>query len=266
MWRHGRSAVYRDERSWQERLIITAPPSIWAATKPPFSIFRVPPYDIINLMKTSQTSSQNPTELNITTFNDSRMIAEATADAESYLPYVFAQDIFKEFNTSLPGKNILDLGCGPGLLSKFYFDHGYHVTGIDFSENMIKTAQKRCPRCHFLAKNVLDLDPADGQFDGIVAFHLAQYLDRSQMADLLGKVSQILSKNGKFLLVFTNTCHPKSGYNETSSGLVEYWNQWKIEDITPLFAENGLILVKFEQPKLASGEEPFFFVAGRGSK
>ncbi|MDR1032569.1 MAG: class I SAM-dependent methyltransferase [Candidatus Nomurabacteria bacterium] len=215
---------------------------------------------------TSQGGNLDPTTLNIATFNEPAVIAETTADGESYMPYVFEHPIFSDFNASLPGKNILDLGCGPGILSRHYFGQGYNVMGIDFSENMIKAASKNCPKCHFVAKNALDLSPADGRFDGVVAFHLAQYLDRTQMIDLFKKVSDVLSEGGKFLLTFTNTCHPKSGYNKTCSGrFTEYWRQWKIEDITPLFKKGGLKIIKFEQPKLADGDEPFFFVAQKCS-
>jgi len=216
-------------------------------------------------MKTPTQDNLDPTTLNMATFNDPAMIADAAADAEDYMPYIFEHPIFKDFNASLPGKDILDLGSGPGLLSKHYSDEGYNVTGIDFSENMVKAAEKQCPKCRFIAKNVLDLDTTDGKFDGILAFHLAQYLDSEQMVKLFKKVSEALSGGGKFMIVFTNTCHPKSGYNTCSAGLTEYWNQWKIEDITPLFKKGGLNIIKFEQPKLANGEEPFFFIAEKGA-
>jgi len=211
-----------------------------------------------------KTSQPDPTATNLAAYNNPRHIAEAITDAEDYMPYIFKHPIFTDFNASLPGRNVLDLGCGPGLMTKWYSDNGYHATGLDFAEGMIKVAKETCPKCHFITKNALDLTPTDGKLDGIVTLHLIQFLDKLQIADLFQKIGSHLSKDGKFLLVFTNTCHPKSGLNACSTGVSEYWNRWQLEDIAPLFEPAGLKLTRFEQPKLANGEEPFFFIAEKG--
>jgi ubiquinone/menaquinone biosynthesis C-methylase UbiE len=45
------------------------------------------------------------------------------------------------FLEALPGNRILDLGCGPGQFSYLFAEKGYHVTGIDYSSQMITQAQ-----------------------------------------------------------------------------------------------------------------------------
>ena len=35
------------------------------------------------------------------------------------------------------GKQLLDLGCGPGIYSELLYDKGFSVTGIDFSKRSI---------------------------------------------------------------------------------------------------------------------------------
>lgn len=200
--------------------------------------------------------------LNMKTYNDPVTVADATADAESYLPEIFESPMFEEFNAALPGKKILDVGCGPGLLSKYYAEHGYDVTGMDFSEAMIGAAEKNCENCKFVVVNALDVDVVEGKFDGIVAFHLIQFLDRDEIIELFGKIADKLSGGGRFMLVFTNTCHAKSGCNVIeNTGLSEYWNRWGLEDISPLFERGGLKIVKFEWAKMPSGDRPFIFVA-----
>ncbi|MCL1839855.1 class I SAM-dependent methyltransferase [Candidatus Saccharibacteria bacterium] len=202
------------------------------------------------------------TALNIATYNDPLTVADATVDAENYLPDIFGYPLFIQFNDSLPGKNILDLGCGPGLLSKYYSDHGFTVTGLDFSENMIKAANQLCPKCRFITKNALQLSPEkDGKFDGIVAFHLIQFFDLPQISELFQKIAASLVENGKFLLIFTNTCHQESGCNINPTGLTEYWNRHQLDDIAPIFHKSGLKIINFEQPKFPDGDQPFIFVA-----
>lgn len=52
-----------------------------------------------------------------------------------------ANFINKKFK--LNGKKVLDLGCGPGLYCELFAKQGANVTGIDFSKNSIKYAQKQ---------------------------------------------------------------------------------------------------------------------------
>jgi SAM-dependent methyltransferase len=44
-------------------------------------------------------------------------------------------DIYKE------NKDVLDLGCGTGLISILFLENGFNVTGIDLSEGMIRNAK-----------------------------------------------------------------------------------------------------------------------------
>ncbi|MCP4302300.1 MAG: class I SAM-dependent methyltransferase [Gammaproteobacteria bacterium] len=45
----------------------------------------------------------------------------------------------------LKGKNVCDLGCGPGLYTQRFAARGAHVLGLDFSANSISHAQKTTP-------------------------------------------------------------------------------------------------------------------------
>ena len=50
-------------------------------------------------------------------------------------------EIYQEVKKT-PSKKILDLGHGTGTLTKVFYQEGYEITGIDFSEAMRKIAQK----------------------------------------------------------------------------------------------------------------------------
>ena len=48
------------------------------------------------------------------------------------------------------GNSVLDLGCGAGIpVSKYLFDKGFKVVGIDFSEGMLKLARENVPKASF---------------------------------------------------------------------------------------------------------------------
>jgi SAM-dependent methyltransferase len=45
------------------------------------------------------------------------------------------------FAATLPGKKVIDVGCGPGHDSYHFAKLGYAVTGVDYSSEMIRTAE-----------------------------------------------------------------------------------------------------------------------------
>jgi len=59
-------------------------------------------------------------------------------------------------------KNILDLGCGPGLYCERFYDKNYNVTGIDWSERSINYAKGRAEstgrKINYIRQNYLTID------------------------------------------------------------------------------------------------------------
>src|SRR5690349_8266689 len=46
-------------------------------------------------------------------------------------------------NLALPGARLLDLGCGAGLDAVHFAQHGYAVTAIDWSSEMVAQTRQR---------------------------------------------------------------------------------------------------------------------------
>lgn len=51
------------------------------------------------------------------------------------------KDLIAAFSKTISGREVLDLGCGPGHESYIFAELGFHVTGLDFSREMISRAQ-----------------------------------------------------------------------------------------------------------------------------
>jgi len=106
-------------------------------------------------------------------------------------------------------KNLLDLGCGPGLYTQRFHNAGYTVTGIDFSERSIRYAEvettlnKADIKYHYM--NYLTIDYEE-QFDVITLIYCDYAaLSISDRDLLLNKVHKALKPGGKFIFdVFTH--------------------------------------------------------------
>lgn len=62
-------------------------------------------------------------------------------------------------------QTILDVGCGPGNYCKFLSEAGFNVTGVDYSEEMIKRAKKNAPKAKIMVGDGYNLPFKDNSFD-----------------------------------------------------------------------------------------------------
>jgi SAM-dependent methyltransferase len=53
---------------------------------------------------------------------------------------------------------VVDLGCGSGILARIVSDAGYHVRGVDISEDMLGLARANAPRATFAQGSLLDAE------------------------------------------------------------------------------------------------------------
>lgn len=79
---------------------------------------------------------------------------------------------------ALSGRSILNVGCGIGDASRLLIDNGYDVVNIDLSPVMISIAQEVYPEAKNLVLGATELDKLGMKFDGVVAIHLIQHLNK----------------------------------------------------------------------------------------
>ncbi|CAM3982325.1 class I SAM-dependent methyltransferase [Lederbergia lenta] len=86
------------------------------------------------------------------------------------------KDIIPFFRKHIPyGVDIIDIGCGDGYGSKLLMEQGYHVIGIDISEEMIRLAKENNENIHFITGDVQDLPFRDESFTGVIAINCLEW-------------------------------------------------------------------------------------------
>jgi SAM-dependent methyltransferase len=121
----------------------------------------------------------------------------------------FAQD-FKQrvlpvlqkilLNSLAPGAEILELCCGPGLLTQALEERGYRLTGIDISAPMLRLARSNAPNATFLQEDVRHFEQPRA-FDAAVCLFnsVAHLFSTDDLAAAFQHVNLALKREAIFL-------------------------------------------------------------------
>ncbi len=66
-----------------------------------------------------------------------------------------------------PGMSLLDVACGPGWLTAAAVKRGALLTALDFAENMVAIARRRCPTADVQNADAENLPFQANRFDGV---------------------------------------------------------------------------------------------------
>lgn len=152
---------------------------------------------------------------------------------KEFEPYV--QKI-KEFIELLkPGMRVLDLGCGPGNVSRQLMLSGkeFQIEGIDLSKEMVKLARKSVPSGKFSCGDLRDISFPEESFDAILLSFCIVHLNGTETADLLEKAAKYLKQEGILYLSFMEG--KNDGFEKTSFSEEElffyYHSAEKVQEI-----------------------------------
>ncbi len=141
----------------------------------------------------------------------SRSVAEQVIEVYDALAEVYA-DHYESGNPDRPflneflshlrrGARLLDVGCGTGSSTKYFFDHGMRVEGIDLSGRMIEVAKRSYPQIRFTRKDIRDSSYQASHLDAIWAGYSLFHMVRKDFQSVLTKIRKALVPDGIFGLV-----------------------------------------------------------------
>ncbi len=108
------------------------------------------------------------------------------------------------FQQRLNGKDVLEIGCGPGTDSKFFHEAGLNVSASDFCEPFLEIVRERHPH---IPTHLVDMTkPFDvGRFDGIFGHSCFLHIAHDLAPQTLRNLRQALKPGGILFLAVIGT-------------------------------------------------------------
>jgi ubiquinone/menaquinone biosynthesis C-methylase UbiE len=139
---------------------------------------------------------------------------------------------------------VLDVGCGPGLVTAYLAERGLDVTGVDLSPRMIEHARRLFPTCSFRVASATELELADASYGGLLGWWSLFNLPRDVLPEVLAAFARALVPGGR-LLVATHVGDDDLERTEAYGGVPVRWttHQWRPEQLAALLEGAGLAVV-----------------------
>ena len=159
--------------------------------------------------------------------------------------------IIKKLNLKANEK-LLDLGCGPGLYSTKFHEHGLSVTGIDYSKRSLEYANKKAVLnnydINYLYMDYLDLN-YDDEFDIVVIIYCDfGVLSNKLREKLLKKIYKSLKPNGYLVFDVWSASFKELNTSYKTWNVYEKQGFWKntphLELINKIYYENEKVSLK----------------------
>ena len=157
-----------------------------------------------------------------------------------------------------PDDTVLECACGTGLLSAVIAEKCRQLTATDFSEKMLKKAEKNCRAFRnitYAQADITALPCPDSSFDKVVAANVIHLLDNPLAA--LSELNRVC-KDGGMLIIPTYMNKDDKGKTNGFSGAArkagaDFKRQFTMESYRQFFLDAGYPDVKVS---LADGRIP----------
>ena len=103
---------------------------------------------------------------------------------------------------------VLDVGCGPGVMTEVVLERGGEFDGVDLSPEMVREAQEKFGRLdgvHFAVGNIEAIEAADNSYDQLICMAVLEYLNTPDRA--LAEMVRVLKPGGIAIITTPKRWH-----------------------------------------------------------
>jgi ubiquinone/menaquinone biosynthesis C-methylase UbiE len=152
---------------------------------------------------------------------------------------------------------LLEVGCGPAVMTPDLLAMGFQVQGIDVSQEMVRRARQRMAghplekRSQFALGDVERLAYASGAFNAVVCMGVLEYLPRYSRA--LAEIRRVLAPGGVAIFTLPNRA---SAYHVARSGYLAVRSverQLRGRSASEGVSHNRCVPWKFDRELMAAG-------------
>jgi SAM-dependent methyltransferase len=123
----------------------------------------------------------------------------------------YPAELFDDLDRLLPGRELLEIGCGTGQATRVLAERGYTVTCVELGASMAGAARARLAAFPAVEVVVADFDTwvgEPGTYDGVLAFTSFHWLDP---ATRFPRIAALLRERGVLAVAGTHHVLPEGG-------------------------------------------------------
>lgn len=152
------------------------------------------------------------------------------------------------FLSQVEGNYILDMGCGPGTLSKYIANKGYNVDAIDYSEEMLKIAREKINNVNFIQMDMRNVE-MNKKYNGIMLAYSLFHISKDEVKNVLPKYYDLLEDNGVMLIILQEGSGEDYVSENLGTGLKKFINYYSFEEIEKVLNDNNFEIIEKNRKK-----------------
>ncbi|MFE4668265.1 class I SAM-dependent methyltransferase [Streptomyces sp. NPDC056716] len=162
---------------------------------------------------------------------------------------------------------VADLGCGPGLTTKYLAELGLPMRGLDLSESMLTVARRENPGLRFERGSMLATGIADASLAGVVSYYSSIHTPLDRLPALFAEFHRILRPGGYLFLAFQVGDEPRTLDRPFGHPVTLDFRRRRPERMAALLEETGFVThsrtVRDTNPDSDETTPHAFLIAGR---
>lgn len=156
-------------------------------------------------------------------------------------------------NSLSSGRQVLDLGCGPGHYTGLLSELGAQMTGLDYSNAMIDKAKEVASAATFVVGDMFELKSVfeENSFDGIWANASLFHMQAEEIDKVLSNIRHVIKPDGKVYIrvkegIFGTRVVEENVYGQTIEREFLFWDE---KHLGEALARNGFVTDRLERQR-----------------